>query len=231
MFPIKQLFEEIHESYIKSSIEHLIEIVTDFNTFMLRVKSGHVSFYAGFSLALLISVLMSFLEILVFMINKIQIGDYVFGFMVFLTCAMISACGASFRIAASMFDGKSSISKTIIGFYGVSIGFIGIRFLELPAMLAKHNALLSQSHAFERNMGSEITHSIASGPASSLSNWFVLFGYFALAYAVFRMLRIIEELPMWRAVWATLFGFCIIFAVTHFVQNPITEMILFAGTK
>ena len=161
--------------------------------------------------------------------TKVDVTEYKFRFASLLTLSMIIICGISFRAASAVFGGRGTMLKTISGFCFVSLGFILIRLLELPAMLVRYETLLTQSAAFERDVSVEITQNIMNGDVSSTSNWLVTIGYVVLAYWTFRMLRIVENLSAPRALFASALGLLLIGAAVHYIQNPLVEMLVLAG--
>jgi hypothetical protein len=172
---------------------------------------------------------MSFFGELAMLATKVDVSEYKFRFASLLTLSMILICGISFRAASAVFGGRGTMLKTISGFCFVSLGFILIRLLELPAMLVRYKTILTQSVAFERDVSLEITQNIMNGDVSSTSNWLVTIGYVVLAYWTFRMLRIVENLSVLRAISASVVGLVIIGAAVHYVQNPIVEMLVLSG--
>ncbi len=225
---LQQMMRVISESFNRN-IQFIIELFTHFNRFMSKIRNENISFSSAVPFSLTVAVTMSFFEVIVYLLNKNELGPLVFCYMVFFTWFMIVICGMALWLTSILFRGSASMLKTITAFQFLSVGFVFIRMLELPSLMVTHKVILSQSEPFQKDISSLISQSVLQNSFSFTSSILVLGGYLILGYWTYRMLRVVHQLRWWQAVGATGFGAWLTSAAVTYVQYPIVQILLFAN--
>lgn len=225
---LQQMIRIIAESFNKN-VQFVIELFTQFNRFMSKIRNGNISFSAAVPFSMAVAVTMSFFEVIVYLLNKNELGALIFCYMAFFTWFMIVICGMALWLTSILFGGSTSLLKTITAFQFLSIGFVFIRMLELPSLMVTHKVILSQSEPFQKDISGLISQNVLQNSFSFTSSILVLVGYLILGYWVYRMLRVVHQLRWWKAVGATGFGAWLISAAVTYIQHPIVQILLFAN--
>lgn len=225
-------FDTITKTFTGTFAKHMRaveKLFTHFDKFMMRVKNGKTSFFAGGRFSLGMAILMTLLSVVIYLNTSPDLDVYLFCAMIIFTWFIILFCGVAFWIPAKLYGGKSNMIKTVTGFGYLSLIFVFIRIVELPMMMVTHKAILTQSEPLQHDISGLISLGIYQSFAASISNVLVALGYLVLGYLTYRMLRVVHELGRLRALISTCIGILIISMTAVYVQAPVVEFFVFAN--
>lgn len=212
---------------MSETAKHLLDILNNYGNFFDEQSKGG-NFKQSCIFCLTISFILTLLEIPILKTTHIGTDNFFIAIETIITFLFITIYGFEFWIATRLVGSKAKLITSISGFFYTTFFLVFIRLFELPMLFIKNNTIVSQENVLSSKTSLYISNAISHNIYATASNFLVFIGYMFFCFMLSSMIKHVHKISTFKAICSLFIGLILLAFTIIFLQNPISEIFLFA---